>query len=343
MSSLLYERGLCGAAEGALPAGGEEILAREEGSGSGGSQEVCRVEELEEGRVDHGEGAGGARLSGGGQGSTIRDLDALCLSRIMCCLSSSSLQTCSLVCREWLDISNDTRDSLKMRGELLVSTLPKVLARFPNLQTVDLLDVLKPSKSDQRSRLAGLGNESLELLVQSCPSLACLTLVRCGVVSDEGLATVLRCCSGLRTLRMDHCEGFSGAAFKGVTCSLEELSLHYCSGLTSTGVGAVAAACPSLRVFTPRMEGTVADLDVGLKEVASLCPGLEKLTMIACGVMDATLRRFATMCPLLADVCIVGESRITDAGVMFLRVHLRHLAHLTLLNNRQLVQVPRSG
>lgn len=261
----------------------------------------------------------------------------------MCCLAGSSLQACSLVCREWLDASNHARDCLTMRGDRLGFSLPRALARFPNLQKVDFKDIVKSSESNQRSRLAGLGDENLELLVQSCPSLVCLTLVRCGVVSDEGLATVLRGCPELRTLRMDHCEGFSGAAFEGVRCSLEELSLQYCSGVTSTGVGALAAACPGLQVFNLRMEGKVADLDVGLKRVASLCPSLEKLSMIACGVRDATLRSFATKCPRLADVRIVGEPRITDAGVMFLRVHLHHLAHLTLLNNRQLIQVPRSG
>lgn len=79
MSSLLYERGLCGGVEGALPVGGGGRSEGEEVSGRGGSQELfwaepskaaCRVEDLEEGEINNGEGIGDATFRGRGESST---------------------------------------------------------------------------------------------------------------------------------------------------------------------------------------------------------------------------------------------------------------------------------
>ncbi|GAQ90069.1 F-box/RNI-like superfamily protein [Klebsormidium nitens] len=342
--SSLHERVLCGATEGALPVGGEENFEGKEGSGSGRTQEVllsgaaCHSEEVEGVEVDQRAGAVGALVSG----STILDLDIHCLTKILSHLRNSSIRACSLVCREWLDASNYARNTLVLQGQPRVASLPRILLRFADLRFVQLTDTGKGLEL-QGTVPACLSDASLALLAKSCPHLFRLTLVRCGVVSDEGLATVLRRCPELTTLRMDHCEGFSGAAFEGVQCPIEQLDVHYCSGLTDAGVGAVASACPKLRHFTVRREGQVTDLAAGFEKVALLCPSLEKLTAIACGITDTTLRRFAGNCPLLADIRIVSEPGITDGGVAILRCRLRRLDHLTLLDNSQLWQVPRSG
>lgn len=39
----------------------------------------------------------------------------------------------------------------------------------------------------------------------------------------------------MKALRLDRCEGFSGTAFEGVQCKLEELRLYYCTGLRNIG------------------------------------------------------------------------------------------------------------
>ncbi|GAQ89956.1 hypothetical protein KFL_005810090 [Klebsormidium nitens] len=347
LSSPLRERALCGATEGALPVVGGENFEGKEGSGSGWTQEVllaapsraaCGAERLEGAKVDQRDGAAGALVSG----STILDLDAHCMTKIFSRLGNSSLRACSLVCRQWLDASNYARNTLTLQGQPRIAFLPRMLSRFSDLRFVQLMDSGKGSELQGTVPIC-LSDALLALLAQSCPHLFRLTLVRCGVVSDAGLATVLRCCPELRTLRMDHCEGFSGAAFEGVQCALEQLNLHYCSGLTDAGVGAVASACPTLREFTVRMEGQVAALAAGFENVALLCPSLEKLTAIACGITDTTLRRFAGNCPLLSDIRIASEPGITDGGIVILRCRLARLDHLTLVNNRHLWQVPRSG
>ncbi|GAQ90063.1 Leucine rich repeat/RNI-like superfamily protein [Klebsormidium nitens] len=352
VSSPLFERGLFGSAEGALPVGGEESFDREEGSGSVGSQELvlaepseaaCRVEELEGWEVDHGDGAGGAVFRGREQGSTIQDLDVQSLSRIMSCLGNASLQACSLVCREWLVVSNDTRDYLTLCGGPQVARLPRIVARFSDLRFVMFKDLVRSSGEGQGLVTASLDDASLRLLAQSCPRLVRLSLVHCGVVSDEGLAAVLTGCLELRTLRLDRCEGFRGKAFEGVKCKLEELCLFSCTGLKNIGLLAAGKACPALRTFDLRAQGERADLGAGLKRVAWHCGKLEKLFLQACGTTDLTLREFAIHCPQLTCVAIMSEPDITDSGVWSLRCHLRSLERLTLLKNDQLMEIPRSG
>lgn len=112
-------------------------------------------------------------------------------------LGNASLKACSLVCREWLDVSNNTRDYLTLRGGLHVARLPKLVARFPDLRFVMLKDLAGSSGEGQGLVTASLDNASLQLLAQSCPRLVRLSLVHCGVVLDEGLAAVLTGCAEL--------------------------------------------------------------------------------------------------------------------------------------------------
>jgi hypothetical protein len=319
-SVLLCEQGVCGYRE-ALPWEREET-EEEEVASRGGCQEL----------VSAGRGA-----------RTIDDLDGHCLTRIMCYLNNPALQACSLVCREWLDISDYARSSMRLQGRPPLAALPSLLLRFEDLRILHFIDGGAQPELDQLAPSPRLDDASMRLIVQCCRRLYRLDLVRCGSFSDAGLAAVLRGCSKMKTLRVSHCGGFSGAGFEGVRCKVEWLDLSFCGGLTSEGLGLAAAACPALWKLNVKMEQADAPLVSGLESVAKRCPALKELTIHVCGVTDATLRSFAASCPLLSDVRLFCEHAITDAGIAALQLHLPRLTGLTLDSNPQLRQIPRSG
>lgn len=184
-------------------------------------------------------GAGGFKL-----GTTIQDLDAFCLSEILMRLEDPSacalvrllgsgfdmqatFETCrlgnlrasSLVCRQWLEMSNVTRKCLSLQGGSRQPNLSRLITRFPELTLVQLVDFrLGPNEDQEALPGASLGptdGTPLALLASKCRGLLDLALVRCAV-SDQDLAAVLESCPHLRTLCLDRCERFSGAAFDGL-------------------------------------------------------------------------------------------------------------------------------
>lgn len=324
--------------------------------------------------------ADGGVNNGVGSTTTIQDLDEQCLYQVMCrldnilecpqtselldrfrehsvyissppCNGVKSLQACSLVCREWLKVSNLARSCLRLQGAAQVATLPRFLSRFPDLRHIQLMDMSAASPGDRGALPAvPMFNLPLGLLSFSCRDrLLSLTLVRCKATSDVGLAAVLRECSWLRTVHLDHYGGLSsGDAFLGVKCGLERLYIQFCSKLTSAGLTALERARGYGDVTVRRIPeyGLSRDrsgsLAAGLERVASVCPRLSMLVIEGCDITDATLLSFGVCCPQLRDVAFMKEYGITDAGGERFQLALRRLELLTLACCIKLKQIPRS-
>ncbi|GAQ78352.1 hypothetical protein KFL_000110490 [Klebsormidium nitens] len=309
-----------------------------------------------------GQNEAGLEIRARGQGTTIQDLDTQCLSRIMWHLQeehmvcfdgppspNESLKACSLVCREWLKAASYAKKTLTLRGGAQVSALPKLLSRFPDLQGVQFRDVrielergrgaktsgsLKKRGKRLPAASAGLCDLPLELLVPSCRRLNFLKLIKCTKVSDAGLNAVIRGCTALLSLQLEKCGGFSGAAFEGVQCQIQGLVLDSCCDLTSAGLKAAAAACPSLQTLCITNDGDGPDLSAGVEGFAKWCPG--PVLACSCQITDSTLRNFVVGCRLLDEAVIYFEDGITDDGVDAFMTGLPSLNRVKLLLNRQL-------
>lgn len=84
-------------------------------------------------------------------------------------------------------------------------------------------------------------------------------------------------------------------------------------GVTNSGLKAVAASCPSLRVLSLWNLPFVSD--EGLIEIAKRCGKLEKLDLSQCPLItDKALVEIARSCPGLTSVTIEGCSNIQNVG-----------------------------
>jgi hypothetical protein len=230
-------------------------------------------------------------------------------TQILAHADDSTLQACSLVCRDFLELSSFARTRMSLQKCPQIAVLPKLLARFSELQILYI-----ESPKDLQPATACFHDAAMAVIAR-CKSLRELRIVRYSAFSDKGLATVLTGCSELLMLRLAYCGGINGEAFSGLVCKLEKLELNTCEGLTSEGLFAAATACPRLRTFGVATDRRDASLVRGLEGVAEACRSLRVLTVHACGISDKTLHCLATSCPALDEVTISCEHSITDAGL----------------------------
>ncbi|GAQ89348.1 F-box/RNI-like superfamily protein [Klebsormidium nitens] len=332
----LCEQGLCGRGQ-ALPQGEEE---------EGKLQRFCSGEGLGEvpshegGDEDETLGAGlaAAATVRAGMETSIVQLDQGCLAQIISQMDLSSLRACSLVCRDWLEVSSSARTSVTLRNGPQIAAFPKLVARFSRIHT---LHVEGRAPADAPSVLS-LDDAVMEVLAQSCGCLRELRLKYCSL-SDAGLAAVLRGCPELLVLGLAHSEGFSGEAFSGLCCKLEKLELNVCEGLTNEGLVVAAAACSGLKDFGIYTAQPNRSLEQGVEAFSKACPGLKVFAVHACRLTDEALQRIAARCPLIQQISVTCEYYITDRGLDAFLALLPRVHTVTLQKNRAVSGIPQFG
>jgi hypothetical protein len=275
--------------------------------------------------------------------TTVMELDRDSLFQILAHADNSTLQACSLVCRDFLEMSNFARSVMSLQKARQVAALPTLLMRFPQLQTLHIKGLSDPLLADQPAGFC-LDDAMMDVMAGCCRGLHELRLEACPAFSDEGLNLVLRACSELSCLRLVHCGGFGGKAFTGLSCSIRELELDSCRGLTNKGLFAAVRACPALEdlsLVTKKEANTV--FAQGLEKSARLCGRLTKLKLHNCGIRDETLRSFAMSCPALIDVYLSCEHGMSEEGMAAFFLRLINLEKVTLNNNKQFIRIPRFG
>ncbi|GAQ89345.1 F-box/RNI-like superfamily protein [Klebsormidium nitens] len=351
----LCEQGLCGRGE-ALPQRGERERER---------LDFCLEEGLagrEEALPKDGEGSQWvgrevADLSLARGAASIAQLDGGCLVKILSHVDNKTLQACSLVCREWLEVSSFARTLMSLQEGPQITALPSLVARFSRLQSLHIQgpktetipawflpeDYVAPEQPrTDLANIVPLNDFGMDIIARGCRGLCKLELEWCSGFSDVGLAAVLRGCSELLDLSLAYCGGFSGeGAFAGVSCRLEKLVLDACDKLTNEGLLAAAVACPQLRDLSVLMDKENDALAVGLEGAARSCRGLHALMIHACGISDATLRAVAVSCPQLQQVTVTCEPAVTHTGLTAFFERLPKLEELTLQNMEGLVHLPR--
>ncbi|GAQ84070.1 F-box/RNI-like superfamily protein [Klebsormidium nitens] len=351
----LCEQGLCGRGE-ALPQRGEQ---------EGGTLTFC----LEEGLAGQGEalpqieeegsqlvGHEVAELSLAMGAASVAQLDGGCLAKIMSRVDNSTLQACSLVCREWLEVSSFARTLMSLQEGPQITALPSLVTRFARLQNLHIQGpkIPPPRMLQQDSPAPGLllteqanivplDDSAMNIIAQGCRNLRKLQLEGCSGFSDVGLNAVLRGCSELVALRLGDCGGFTGEAFGGLKCRVEVLDLDLCVGLTNEGLLAAGKACPNLRDLSVQADLGNASLGQGLEGAARACPGLRALLLHGCGVGDETLQSVAASCPLLSTFSVSCEHAVTDSGLAAFFAALPALETVALHTMRGLSRVPKFG
>ncbi|GAQ90067.1 Leucine rich repeat/RNI-like superfamily protein [Klebsormidium nitens] len=289
-------------------------VGTEEGAGSGRSQSLVLAEPS-------------------GDACHFERLDRGCVYEFLQKLSNTHLKVCSLVCREWLEVSSEARHTMTLERAPHSAALPVLLHRFSQLRIIKIWDEAAVACPDD----AFVNHLARQTLLEQ------LDVKGCGALSDAGLGAVLRGCPGLRSLVLRQCPKVRGRGFEGLRCKLEVLELDSCDAVTDDGIGSIAGACPGLVRLVVRMGSEDTDLLAeGLEQIAKRCPGLRELILHASWVKDKTLQAFAAGCPGLSCVELSCEHGVSDEGVSVLTSRCHQLRTLGLINNPWLFFVPRS-
>ncbi|ONI03853.1 hypothetical protein PRUPE_6G286100 [Prunus persica] len=162
--------------------------------------------------------------------------------------------------------------------------------------------------------------EAFVLIGQRCQFLEEIDITD-NEVDDEGLKSICRC-SNLSSLKLGICLNITdeGVANIGMRCSkLVELDLYRCTGISDSGISAVANGCPGLEMIN-----IAYSIAVGCKQLAKLdikkCSSIDDAGMIPLAHFSQNLRQIN-----------LSYSSVTDVGLLSL-ASISCLQSLTILH-----------
>ncbi|KAL2979806.1 hypothetical protein AAZX31_13G193400 [Glycine max] len=299
--------------------------------------------------------------------------------------SKSNRDASSLVCTRWLRLERLTRAAIRIGAsgspDLLIHLLA---ARFSNITTVHIDERLSVSIPAHLGRRRSSGNSSVKLhdvndkhgsasdqsdldslclsdsglasLAEGFPKLEKLRLIWCSNVTSEGLSSLARKCTSLKSLDLQGCYvGDQGLAAIGQCCKqLEDLNLRFCEGLTDNGLVELAlgvgnalkslgvAACAKITDVSMEVVGSqcrsleTLSLDSefihnkGVLAVIKGCPHLKVLKLQCINLTDDTLNVAGTSCLSLELLALYSFQRFTDKGLCAIGNGCKKLKNLTL-------------
>ncbi|KAG6492387.1 F-box protein At1g47056-like [Zingiber officinale] len=238
------------------------------------------------------------------------DLPDDCLAIVFHLLGAGDRKSCSLVCRRWLEVEAHSRRRLALDARSsLIEALPSLIDRFDAVSSLSL-------RCDRRSD--SIGDDALELIARSWPSLTRIKLRACRRVTDLGMDVLADGCPSLRRLSCASCS-FGAAGLDAILqgCPrLEDLSIKRLRGLSNPPhqVVRLAVASSALRsiclkelyngqCFDPLIAGS---------------PNLRILKIIRCtGVWDSLLEVIAVKVPHIAEIHL-EKIQVSDQGLFAL-------------------------
>ncbi|KAL2969709.1 hypothetical protein AAZX31_15G096500 [Glycine max] len=254
--------------------------------------------------------------------------------------SKSSRDAGSLVCTRWLRLERFTRAAISSpRGRRRASGNSSVKLHYVNDK--------HGSASDQ-SDLDSLciSDSGLTALAEGFPKLEKLRLIFCSNVTSEGLSSLARKCTSLKSLDMQGCYvGDQGLAAVGQCCKqLEDLNLRFCEGLNDIGLVELAlgvgnalkslgvAACA--KITDVSMETLSLDSEFihnkGVLSVIKGCPHLKVLKLQCINLTDDVLKVVGTRWLSLELLALYSFQRFTDKGLCAIGNGCKKLKNLTL-------------
>ncbi|CAH8312736.1 unnamed protein product [Eruca vesicaria subsp. sativa] len=221
-------------------------------------------------------------------------LPDLTLLTIITKVPSPHRKSLSLVCKRWLRLHGGLVRSVKVSDwEFLTSG--RVVSRFPNLETVDLVSGCLVSSS------------SGVLVVSSYKSLSFFEERLLSVETvDRGLRVLAEGCSSLRKLVVVNASELGLLSVAEACTRLQELELHKCSDTVLLGVGGFE----NLQVL--RLVGSVDGLygneslvsDIGLMILAQGCKRLVKLELVGCRGGFNGVKEIGECCQMLEELTV---------------------------------------
>lgn len=253
-----------------------------------------------------------------GQGFSRRGLHSLCLC--------SSLKSLTLQ-HETHSIETDIVEIVSTNQGLIsldLSSLPQIFSsvgdaaimalasKAPNLKSLSL-------RSD---RITDFALESLAY----CSKMEALQLSSCSI-TNKGLRALSGRCRDLEKVSLAWSRAVGDAGLQMLTAScmhLRSLNVSHCSGLTSSGLSAIAA-CGALEVLD--VSYTNID-DSSLVGIIRGAPGLRQLSLVKCVLLTGMWA--PAMVTSLENLNLEGCSAVSDEGVAAISRGCKFLRHLGL-------------
>ncbi|KFK25162.1 hypothetical protein AALP_AA8G074000 [Arabis alpina] len=237
-------------------------------------------------------------------------LSDLTLLTIINKIPKSQRKILSLVCKRWFKLHGCLVRSIKVSDwEFLASG--KMISRFPNLDTVDLVSgclISQPNSGvllNHRLVSFTVGLGSYQSWIEE--NLLCVEMV------DIGLSKLADGCLNLRKLVVTNTSELGLLNVAEVCLRLQELELHKCSDTVLLGIGAFE----NLQIL--RLVGNVDGLcsnslvsDIGLMILAQGCKRLVKLELVGCeGGFDG-VKEIGECCQMLEEFTVCDHKM--DSG-----------------------------
>ncbi|KAG6530830.1 F-box protein At1g47056-like [Zingiber officinale] len=238
------------------------------------------------------------------------DLPDDCLEIVFHLLGADDRKFCSLVCRRWLKVEAHTRRRLTLDAQSSLSeALPSLIARFDAVSSLSL-------RCDRLSD--SIGDDALDLIARSWPSLARIKLRSCRRVTDLGMSALAAGIPSLRRLSVTSCSfGTAGldAVLQGCPC-LENLSIKGLRGLSNLPHQVVRFAAASSALLSICLN----ELYNGqcFAPLIAASPNLRTLKIIRCsGEWDSLLKLIAEKVPQIVEIHL-EKIQVSDQGLFAL-------------------------
>ncbi|WCJ36464.1 RNI-like superfamily protein [Euphorbia peplus] len=262
------------------------------------------------------------------------------LLKILSKLPHSQRNPNFLVCKRWLNVQGRLVRSLKVLDWDFIES-GRLIARFPNLTNVDLINgcVITPCDSS-----VWLSHKFVSMHINSEISgfvpkwRICEENLLPVEVIDKGLKTLASACPNLRKLVVI---GASELGLLGVAeeCpTLQDLELHKCNDNVLRGI----AACENLQIL--KLVGNVNGLyssvvsDIGLTILAQGCKRLVKLELSGCEGSFDGIKAIGQCCQMLEELTFC-DHRMDDGWISALS-YCENLKTLRFLSCKKIDLIP---
>ncbi|EPS67415.1 hypothetical protein M569_07360 [Genlisea aurea] len=211
----------------------------------------------------------------------------------------------SLVCKSFYEIESRHRKLLKpLRSE----HLPRVLARYPYITTLDL------------SLCPRITDASLAVVSSSCRGmLTSVNISRSKFFSQLGLSNLVMKCNNLVEIDLSNATELRDPAAAAIAeaKNLEKLWLVRCKSITDIGIGCIAVGCRKLKLLSLKWCLGVGDLGVGL--VAVKCKDMRCLDLSYLPITNRCLSQVLEL-KQLEELVLEGCFGVDDDGLAALKL-----------------------
>lgn len=204
----------------------------------------------------------------------------------------------------------------------------------PNSILCRLFKSIKNCSKIDLSYCSNVDDKLLLTISETCGSvLEDLTMINCGLISDDGIGYLAKCSFNLRKLNIDHCIQLTDISLKTISqyCKkITHISTQGCALMTADGWNELTRSC---KLSTLSLAWTGINSSATFSIARNLAESLKVLNLNYLGnLSDESIENISRYCPNIVDVSFEGCPQLSDACLLSLS-NLRQLkrANFTLL------------